>query len=372
MVRHGALLHNNNGVWFTYLGRKDGRSVRASCKERVTHATAAEAAAAKKRAEATAQRLRAEWLLGRTTAAAVATVPDAPLFASFAAQWEREWGQLQRGYTGRLDSRVRVLIAQFGALRLTQITPSVVHTWRAQRLEAGAAPRTINRDVDVLKSILSKGAPDYYAQSPLHQMPRLKAAPPITPTLTPQDEETLLAAMDTEDRAIFLVALDSLVRLGDVLSLRWEDVNLTEKTARVNESKHGRTYHVPLSERATKELWILKTILAMRFDGLPWAYDAYYVFPNCGGNARRCVNSYIQRLRRRCQKHGIVYGRVHKGITFHAATRHTGATRLVNAGVDLRTVQELGGWSNIQQLQRYVHPPAEALRAAVEKIRIVG
>ena len=55
MARHGALLHNNNGVWFTYLGRNDGRSVRASCKERVTHATAAEAAAAKKRAEATAQ-----------------------------------------------------------------------------------------------------------------------------------------------------------------------------------------------------------------------------------------------------------------------------------------------------------------------------
>lgn len=357
MARHGALLHNNNGVWFTYLGRKDGRSVRASCKERVTHATAAEAAAAKKRAEATAQRLRAEWLLGRTTAAAVATVPDAPLFASFAAQWEREWGQLQRGYTGRLDSRVRVLVAQFGALRLTQITPSVVHTWRAHRLEAGAAPRTINRDVDVLKSILSKGVPDYYAQSPLHQMPRLKAAPPITPTLSPQDEATLLAVMDDEDRAVFLLALDSLVRLGDVLSLKWGDVDLSHNTARVNESKHGRTYHVPISERAAAAL--------SHLDGATCEADAF-VFRN------NSVNSYIQRLRRRCLKHGIVYGRVHKGITFHAATRHTGATRLVTAGVDLRTVQELGGWSNIQQLQRYVHPPAEALRAAVEKIRIVG
>jgi site-specific recombinase XerD len=38
------------------------------------------------------------------------------------------------------------------------------------------------------------------------------------------------------------------------------------------------------------------------------------------------------------------------------------------AGVDLRTIQEVGGWANINMLQKYVHPASQALRDAVEKV----
>ena len=62
--RSTELVFNNNNVWFTYLGRKDGKTVRASCKERVQHPTATERKAAKKRAEATAVQLRAAFRRG--------------------------------------------------------------------------------------------------------------------------------------------------------------------------------------------------------------------------------------------------------------------------------------------------------------------
>ncbi len=42
------------------------------------------------------------------------------------------------------------------------------------------------------------------------------------------------------------------------------------------------------------------------------------------------------------------------GVTWHAL-RHTFASRLVAAGVDLRTVQELGGWRTLSMVQRYAH-----------------
>jgi site-specific recombinase XerC len=55
------------------------------------------------------------------------------------------------------------------------------------------------------------------------------------------------------------------------------------------------------------------------------------------------------------------------GVTWHAL-RHTFASRLVAAGVDLRTVQELGGWKTLSMVQRYAHLSPGHLAAAVEKI----
>ena len=55
------------------------------------------------------------------------------------------------------------------------------------------------------------------------------------------------------------------------------------------------------------------------------------------------------------------------GVTWHAL-RHTFASRLVAAGVDLRTVQELGGWRTLSMIQRYAHLSPGHLAAAVEKI----
>jgi integrase len=55
------------------------------------------------------------------------------------------------------------------------------------------------------------------------------------------------------------------------------------------------------------------------------------------------------------------------GVTWHAL-RHTFASRLVAAGVDLRAVQELGGWRTLAMVQRYAHLSPGHLLAAVEKI----
>lgn len=48
--------------------------------------------------------------------------------------------------------------------------------------------------------------------------------------------------------------------------------------------------------------------------------------------------------------------------------RHTFASRLVLAGVDLRTVQELGGWQTIGMVERYSHLAADHKAQAVEKL----
>jgi len=357
------LVYNNNGTYWTYLGRMHGKQHRASTGIRSQAPTAAERRALLRQAEEIAGTLRTAF---RARKAAAWTPPQVnapcPTLAAYAPVWEAQHGKLQRGYEGRVSYRLKALVDAFGAYTLDALTPAVIHQWRVQRLEAGAAPRTINRDVDTLKGILNTAVPDFLAASPLSRMASLKAAPPITATLNAELEKKLLAELGPEEIAIFLVALDSLVRLGDVLSLRWADVNLDEATARVNESKHGRTYHTPLSTRAVEALRVL-----YRDNTAP--HDL--VFLQCGGDHKRHSSIFTQRLKRQCAKLGIPWGRRSGGLTFHAATRHTGATRLAAAGVDLRTIQELGGWSNLNMLQRYVHPASPQLRAAVERIRIV-
>ncbi len=56
-----------------------------------------------------------------------------------------------------------------------------------------------------------------------------------------------------------------------------------------------------------------------------------------------------------------------QGVTTHTL-RHTWATRLIMAGVDQRTVMELGGWSDFKMVTRYTHPTPDHKKAALERL----
>jgi len=60
-----------------------------------------------------------------------------------------------------------------------------------------------------------------------------------------------------------------------------------------------------------------------------------------------------------------------KNFRFHDL-RHTFATRLVQAGVDLYMVQKLGRWKTVSMVQRYAHHNTETLRNAIEVMDGIG
>ena len=68
-----------------------------------------------------------------------------------------------------------------------------------------------------------------------------------------------------------------------------------------------------------------------------------------------------------CDRAGVLYGRAAGGITFHSL-RHTGASRMLNRGVDIKTVAEIGNWRNLAVLQKYLHPIGDARERAVEQV----
>jgi integrase len=83
-----------------------------------------------------------------------------------------------------------------------------------------------------------------------------------------------------------------------------------------------------------------------------------FVFQSVPGRSYTSIN---KAFRQACQVARL------SNVSLHTL-RHTFASRLVMASVDLRTVQDLGGWRSLQRVERYAHLSAQHKRMAVEKI----
>jgi integrase len=346
--------------WFwLYLERASGRGVKERTRIEVDAPTAAERKRQRELAEE-AYRVRMGEL-ARGTYELPGSRPDIG-FAAF-ADWYETHVTAQQAGADRERQILKRLRADFGALPLSAVTRDRVREWMTERA-AAVAVGTVNREVDLLKSMLREAVPKYLAASPIVKLRRLS---PKTEAGTDEDDDTirvltrdeevrLLAALtDPRDRVLVIAAIDTLARLSSLLALTWKDDRGSHLTFR--RTKNGKTYRVPVSRR-----------LRAALDTMP-DRDAVYVFAH-----RRTAQKVSQRrsvvknmLSRTCERAGVTYGRKVGGITFHVF-RHTGATRMIAAGVDLKTVQEIGGWSDLRQLMRYLHPSADRLRTAVEAI----
>jgi site-specific recombinase XerD len=138
-------------------------------------------------------------------------------------------------------------------------------------------------------------------------------------------------------------ALNTGIRLSEQYRLRWEDVSFTRRTLTIPRSKNGATRHVPLNKAALGAL----ESLAKRAGGSEFV---------CGGatEPRRWFEPVVKTA-------------ALQDFTWHCL-RHTFASRLVMAGVDIRTVQELLGHKTISMTVRYSHLAPKHTLAAVERL----
>jgi site-specific recombinase XerD len=164
--------------------------------------------------------------------------------------------------------------------------------------------------------------------------------------LSPEEETKLRKTIEAacpERIAELDVALNTGIRLGEQYRLRWEDVSFTRRMLSIPRSKNGSTRHVPLNKAALGAL----ESLAKRTSGSEFV---------CGGatEPRRWFEP-------------VVKAASLEAFTWHCL-RHTFASRLVMAGVDIRTVQELLGHKTIGMTVRYSHLAPKHTLAAVERL----
>lgn len=246
--------------------------------------------------------------------------------------------QLGRAFTGK---------------RLSEIHPFALEHYKRDRLATGAKV-AVNRELTTLKSLynihLKWG--HYEGENPVRQVKPVEEPEGRLRYLGPDEEDKLLGAAKEPLRTIILTGIHAGLRIhAEALTLRWADVDLRRGQLTVLSAygKNRKPRTVPLNSTLQAAIVTLRAR----------AGAGELVFPGGDGGPRRDIRTAFENARIRAG--------LGKDVTPHVL-RHTFASRLVMAGVDLRTVQELGGWSSLAMVQRYAHLSLSHKAEAVERL----
>lgn len=293
------------------------------------------------------------------------------------------WCKAHRKTAAATLARLRSSFGKkFYGQRLDEITLPALERWRTERINAGRAKATVNRDLVALSAVLTKacewGALD---ANPLRKLAPLKVTTRKVRFLSPEEEKRLRAALVVRDEELrtrrengnawraardlptlpdttgdhltpmVLLSINTGLRQGEVFALTWADVDLDRRllTVRADVAKSGKLRHVNLNSEAVRVLTAWQETTGGK-TGL--------VFPGKKGEAFTDVKKAWGAL---LDDANISDFRWHD-------LRHHFASKFVMAGGDLNTLRELLGHGDIKMVLRYAHLSSEHKAAAVERI----
>ena len=238
----------------------------------------------------------------------------------------------------------------FGQGTLAEITPKVIVQYKAKRYQDGVKPATINRELALMKHAFNLAIKEWEwaKQNPVSRVSFEREDNKRDRWLRQEEEEKLLPICPLWVREIVFVALNTGMRMGEILSLRWDTVDLFRRTVTILHSKNRDKRTIPLNENM---FTLLKDKMKDRVSSSEW------IFPSHAGTKRD--GHGLRRVFRKALKTASIHD-----FHFHDL-RHTFATRLVQAGVDLYKVQKLLGHRSPVMTQRYAHHCSESLRDGV-------
>ena len=236
--------------------------------------------------------------------------------------------------------------------------------------ERAIAPATRNRYRDLLSGMLKRAVRlGLVVSNPIKGIPKIKEAggrilylPPATKERPAYEELALIKALPVELRPWFLVSMHTGLRWSEQSALRWQDVDVLSSTLTVAQAKNGHQRTVPMN--ATVRSVFLDASLSRKRTDAPDERVFPAAYRTVARNFDRAVRAAQVDLRK-AERDAILL----QGYTWHC-NRHTFASRLVMAGVDLVSAQRLGGWRTLSMVQRYAHLAPDHLRAAVERLSV--
>jgi integrase len=244
--------------------------------------------------------------------------------------------------------RLHVLPA-FGELVLEDITPVMVERWRAS-LHVSA--RTKNKLLTIVNGVFRRAARAFGSRhNPVPEIERLRARTKLELEVFSTEEIMALAraAVSEQDAAIFLTAAFTGLRRGELIALRWRDVDFAGSVIRVRASYAGDVLTTPKSGkvRSVPMAGLVASTLARLQTTRRWSTgddDLVFVGELGGyldGSALR--RRYIAAL----DNAGL------RRLRFHDL-RHTFGTRAI-AKADILRVKEWMGHADVQTTMRYLH-----------------
>lgn len=303
-------------------------------------------------AQKVAKRLRAEVVMAGNPAETKAQKRAVPTYAALAQKHMDH----ARTYLKRPENTEAVLnthlLPRWGDLRLDEIKPADVSKWLGEKRQE-FAPATVEklrmmlgRSFELARQWEIPGS----ETNPVRSVPRFKFDNARERYLTKEEAQRLLKACEESSNpqlwAIVSLLLYTGARKSELLYAKWEHVDLAARSWLIPDSKTGKARRVPLSRPAVAVIEGL-----VQIPGCPWlvpnpeTLKPYSTLKHAWGTARRAA-----RL---------------QGLRIHDL-RHSAASFMANAKVDLLTIGKVLGHADYQSTMRYSHLANTTLMNAVE------
>lgn len=246
---------------------------------------------------------------------------------------------------------LRILAIRWEGKQLSSISKQDIVLLKDDLLAKGRAASTVNHYLNALSQLYQVAINEWGLKvtNPITGIKRM-SEPQGRMKRLPIGAETILLASCRELSLgylsdIVVVALETGMRCGEILSMRWEDVDFTNRRVLLRHTKNGDSRQVPLTSRA-------KTILQQ----LSSRHTDELVFPHC----RWAIRRHFKRVVGHSAK-------AHKGVQnpftdfrFHDL-RHEALSRLSDKGLNVMEIAHISGHRTLSMLRRYTHPCHETL-----------
>ena len=239
-------------------------------------------------------------------------------------------GKEQEHYRIAMWMRDDLAAKPIGAIRSIDVAK-----WRDARIASGASSGTARLDLALLSNLFTIAIQEWSMPlvNPVINIRKPAPGKARDRRLFPNEEEKILSECSPEMRVIVILAIETAMRRGEIISMRREWIKGAVVT--LPDTKNGTIRKVPLSKRALSAL----SELPINIGGKVFTYTDH-----------GCTQMFVKY----CQRLGI------KDLRFHDL-RHEATSRFFELGLDVMQVKSITGHKSLQMLSRYTHLKADDL-----------
>jgi integrase len=293
-------------------------------------------------------------------------------FCNFAEKWLAEYCRIEKAESQWFEDHsviVNHLNPAFGEiylnslkkLDLSELKLKLQKAHKPGKQKSPYAPKTINNVIGLAKKIMNTAVEwELISRNPFQDVKKIKVKDQDFSFWRPEERDQFLSQCDQDDEDFadaVLVACHTGLRLGELAGLTWEAVDFDRRVIAVRDTysfklkksfnrtkTHAKSIHLPMNDLLVRILVDRKG----RMDS-----NEKVVFPG------QLLRTACCKLQTRCRRYGI------KEIRFHDL-RHTFASCLAMAGVDLMVIKELMRHQSYQMTLRYAHLHPDHLVGATD------
>lgn len=280
-------------------------------------------------------------------------------FSEYAVRWHRDYAQIEKSETTWSDDLATIrdhLNPAIGHMRLIDIRKAHGLLLKVELSKKPIKAQTVNNHINLAKKMLSVAVDfELLAANPFQSVKSIKTSKPGFKFWTSEESEKFLKRcreLDPELCDLILFAVRTGLRLGEIKALCRKDLDFENRIIRVgatwawklgkvmDRSKNGEVDFVPM----TPQIYDLLLTKKMMKPGQSVFRQNLVPYGN-------------ERLKLMCGKAMV------QVLNFHSL-RHTFASQLAMAGVDLFRIQKLMRHKSIEMTQRYAHLHPDSIKGA--------